>query len=428
MGFDASKICRIGNALPQFLGKPRISGFQQPLNRSGVLSCGCNDVESFVPEVRSIAVLGATGSIGSSCLDIIRRHAGSLRALGLSAFRSGDKLLKLVDEFQPSWAALSEPGLVNSAKQSSTNWHFNLDVVPALVRAPEIDVVLSAVVGAAGLPATWAAVDAGKRIAVANKETLVVAGPLVMSRAAETGALMIPVDSEHSAIFQCLQAGRRQDLQRIVLTASGGPFRGWTRSQLRDVTPAMALQHPTWRMGRKITVDSATMMNKALEIIEAKWLFGVSAEQIGVVVHPQSIIHSLVEFRDGSVITQMSPPDMRLPIQYALTYPARWECSGPSTDWSTSMSLELLPPDMEAFPALRLGFEVARAGGTSGAVLNAANEIAVERFLNHELRFDQITQVAEEVLHHHQYTAHPSMEMLLQLDGWARKEALRWKT
>ena len=381
-----------------------------------------------MPDVCSIAVLGATGSIGSSCLDIIRRHSSHLRAVGMTAFQSGEKLQQLVGEFQPEWAALAHSGPSDAALNGKTQWHFSLDVVPDLVRSANVDVVLSAVVGAAGLPATWAAVDAGKRVAVANKETLVVAGPLVMERAAQTGAAVIPVDSEHSAVFQCLQAGRRADLRRIVLTASGGPFRGWTRSQLRDVTPAMAVRHPTWQMGPKISVDSATMMNKALEIIEARWLFGLSADEIGVVIHPQSVVHSLVEFCDGSVITQMSPPDMRLPIQYALTYPERWECPGPQTNWSSPVSLDLLPPDLDAFPALRLGFEVASTGGTAGSVLNAANEVAVERFLNNELRFDQITQVAEQVLQHHQYDAHPSMELLLQLDDWARKEASRWKT
>lgn len=389
--------------------------------------------------VQSIAVLGATGSIGTNCLDVIRQHSGRLRAAGLTAWRSGDKLRQQVGEFQPDWAVLGNhhaaDGTVSAAALSSsgtgagrTRWYDDLEVVPRLVRQPEIHTVLTAVVGAAGLPATWAAVDAGKRVAIANKETLVVAGPLIMARAAETGACLLPVDSEHSAIFQCLQAGQRADLQRVVLTASGGPFRGWTAQQLRDVTPEMALQHPTWKMGPKITVDSATMMNKALEIIEARWLFGLSAEQIAVVVHPQSVVHSFVEYCDGSVISQMSPPDMRLAIQYALTYPERLPACGRCTDWNLPQRLDLYPPDLDAFPALRLGFEVARQGGTCGAVLNAANEVAVSRFLQGELRFDQITQVVEEVLRHHQYDAQPALQQLLALDDWARKEAVRWNT
>ncbi len=384
--------------------------------------------------VQSIAVLGATGSIGTNCLDVIRQHPGRLRAAGLTAFSSVEKLKQQVEQFQPNWAAIAvnqvcdTSGFSSPSKPARTQWFHDLEVVPELVRRPDIDIVLSAVVGAAGLPATWAAVDAGKRVAIANKETLVVAGSLVMSRAAETGARLLPVDSEHSAVFQCLQAGRKQDLRRVVLTASGGPFRGRTKAQLREVTPEMALNHPTWKMGRKITVDSATMMNKALEIIEARWLFGIPSSQIGVVIHPQSVVHSFVEYCDGSVISQMSPPDMRLAIQYALTWPERLATTCQEMNWNVSHVHEFHPPDFEAFPALRLGFEAADMGGTCGAVLNAANEVAVARFLNCELRFDQITQVAEEILRNHQYDANPSMDRLLNLDGWARKEAVRWNT
>ena len=281
-------------------------------------------------------------------------------------------------------------------------------------------------VGAAGLPAAWAAVDAGKRVAIANKESLVIAGPLLMRRAAETGATILPVDSEHSAIFQCLQAGHGRDVARVILTASGGPFRGWTREQLASVTPEMAMRHPTWQMGPKISVDSATMMNKALEIIEARWLFGLQPDQLQVVIHPQSLIHSLVEYRDGSVMSQMSPPDMRLPIQYALLFPDRPESPARRWDWTQAQTLELLPPDLDAFPALRLGFEAARNGGTCGAVLNAANEVAVERFLSGKLSFAAIAQLVEEVLHHHHFEAQPSLEQLLLADARAREEALRW--
>ncbi len=385
--------------------------------------------------VQSIAILGATGSIGTSCLDVIQQHSSRLRAVGLTAFRNAEQLRQQVQRFQPDWAVLGQSiGLENCSNGSTlpdsgtTRWFFDLETVPELIRSPEIDTVLTAVVGAAGIPATWAAVDSGKRVALANKETLVVAGPLIIARAAETGALILPVDSEHSAIFQCLQSGRKSDLRRIVLTASGGPFRGWTSEQLRNVTPEMALRHPTWKMGPKISVDSATMMNKALEIIEARWLFGVSVDQIGVVVHPQSVVHSFVEYRDGSVISQMSPPDMRLAIQYALTYPERLPSSGVATDWSVAQTLEFFPPDLDAFPALRLGFEVAELGGTSGAVLNAANEVAVARFLQRELSFNQIIQVVEEILRHHQYDARPTMGQLLTLDDWARKEAHRWNS
>ena len=260
---------------------------------------------------------------------------------------------------------------------------------------------------------------------LANKETLVVAGQLIMARAAETGAQILPVDSEHSAIFQCLQAGRKSDLRRIVLTASGGPFRECTFEQMRDVTPEMALRHPTWKMGPKISVDSATMMNKALEIIEARWLFGVSVDQIGVVVHPQSGVHSFVEYRDGSVISQMSPPDMRLAIQYALTYPERLPSSGVATDWSIAQTLEFFPPDLDAFPALRLGFEVAELGGTSGAVLNAANEVAVQRFLNREIPYIAIPRIIEESLGTVSCNKNISVETIIEVDAQTRQVSER---
>jgi 1-deoxy-D-xylulose-5-phosphate reductoisomerase len=359
-------------------------------------------------------------------------HSGRLRAAGLVVNRSVERLCQQVFEFHPDWAVIGADDVTLPAasvgQQPGVVWHHGLHKVAQLVQQSEIDTVVCAMVGAAGLPATWAAVDAGKQVALANKESLVMAGEPIMRRAAETGATLIPIDSEHSAIFQCLQSGRREDVRRVILTASGGPFRGYSKDQLRSVTREMALKHPTWNMGPKITVDSATMMNKALEIIEARWLFGLSAGEIAVVVHPQSCIHSLVEFRDGSVISQISPPDMRLPIQYALLFPERPAGPARKTDWSQPQTFELLPPDLDAFPALRLGFEVAERGGTCGAVLNAANEVAVARFLNRELPFFRITQVVEEILNHHQFDERPSMEQLLRVDGWAREEAARWKT
>jgi len=355
-----------------------------------------------------------------------------LRATGLVAHRSVERLCQQVAEFRPTWAVIGAEDIavppMASKGITETTWHRGLESVAAMIQRSDIDTVVSAMVGAAGLPATWAAVDAGKRVALANKESLVIAGSLIMERAGQTGATVIPVDSEHSAIFQCLQAGRRQDLERIVLTASGGPFRGYTREQLKSVTPEMALKHPTWNMGPKISIDSATMMNKALEIIEARWLFGLPADKISVIIHPQSWIHSLVEFRDGSVISQNSPPDMRLPIQYALLFPDRPESPAKKTDWTQQKTLELIPPDLDAFPALRLGFEVAEKGGTTGAVLNAANEVAVARFLDRELPFHQITCVVNDILNHHEFDARPSLEQLLKVDRLAREEAARWKT
>jgi 1-deoxy-D-xylulose-5-phosphate reductoisomerase len=261
---------------------------------------------------------------------------------------------------------------------------------------------------------------------LANKETLVVAGPLVMERARQRQATILPVDSEHSALFQCLQAGRPAEVRRVILTASGGPFRDRTRQQMRDVTVDEALAHPTWDMGPKITIDSATMMNKALEIIEARWLFALQPEQIEVVVHPQSVVHSLVEFRDGSLIGQLSYPDMRLPIQYALTYPERWAGPVARLDWTEAFALEFVPADPERFPALQLGHEVARRGGTAGAVLNAANEAAVSRFLSRQLAFGDIVTACRAVLEEHHFDPNPTLDTLLKLDRWARGEIARW--
>jgi 1-deoxy-D-xylulose-5-phosphate reductoisomerase len=259
---------------------------------------------------------------------------------------------------------------------------------------------------------------------LANKETLVVAGPLVRRAMLASGAELLPVDSEHSAIFQCLQASGSPP-KRLILTASGGPFRTWTAAQMAAASPASALAHPTWEMGPKITIDSATMMNKSLEIIEARWLFGLPAEAIEVVVHPQSIIHSMVEFEDGAVMAQLSPPDMRLPIQYALTYPRRLPCPAPRLDRSRAWNLTLEVADRERFPALDLGFEVAAAGGTAGAVLNAANEEAVGLFLEGQIRFTDIVSGCRDVLHQHTYESDPPLARLLELDRWARTETRR---
>jgi 1-deoxy-D-xylulose-5-phosphate reductoisomerase len=276
------------------------------------------------------------------------------------------------------------------------------------------------------LRSTWAAVEAGKTVALANKETLVVAGPLVMSLAATSGATILPVDSEHSAVFQALQSGKPDEVRRIVLTASGGPFLRHTPEQLSRVTVEEALQHPNWTMGPKITVDSATMMNKALEIIEARWLFDLAPEQIDVVVHPQSIVHSFVEFIDGSIIAQLSPPDMKLPIQYALSHPRRRSGPAARLDFSRMLELNFEPADPSRFEALELGQRAARAGGTTGAVLNAANEAAVELFLSGRIGFTKIVPTCRTVMEHHAFDPSPSLDRLLELDAWAREEVSRW--
>jgi 1-deoxy-D-xylulose-5-phosphate reductoisomerase len=295
-----------------------------------------------------------------------------------------------------------------------------------LAADPEIDVVVAAIVGAAGMLSTLAAARTGKRIALANKESLVVAGALVTAAAQQSGASLVPVDSEHSAVFQALQAGRPAEVSKIILTASGGPFRTWSQQRLENATVEDALAHPTWQMGRKISVDSATMMNKALEIIEARWLFNLSPDQIDVVVHPQSIVHSMVEFADGSVVAQLSPPDMRLPIQYALTYPQRLSCPCPKMDWKVNSELSFQPVDLDRFPAVALGWEVARRGGSTGAVLNAANEAAVDLFLQGKLRFLDIVPACRRVLEEHHFSPSPTLDELLALDHWSRQEVERW--
>lgn len=378
-----------------------------------------------------IAVLGSTGSIGTNCLAVIAAGAPRMQLAAITAHRSWELLAEQSAVFHPRYAVLSDAalaaGVSPAAFSSQTEVLFGPDGIARVAGDPEVDTVVSAIVGAAGLEGTWVAVEAGKRVAIANKETLVVAGPLVMQLARKTGATLLPVDSEHSAIFQAMQSGRNNEVRRVVLTSSGGPFRGRTLESLRDVTPEMALAHPTWNMGPKITIDSATMMNKALEVIEAKWLFDLEADQIEVVVHPQSIVHSMVEFVDGSVIAQLSPPDMKLPIQYALSYPERTPGISPKMDWTRAMSLEFEPPDLDAFPALALGFEVARRGGTSGAVLNAANEVAVERFLDADLAFCDIPRACRSVLDAHDFDPGPTLTELMQLDRWAREETRRWR-
>jgi 1-deoxy-D-xylulose-5-phosphate reductoisomerase len=382
--------------------------------------------------MHKIAVLGSTGSIGTSCLDVIHALPERLSLQGVAARSSWRILGQQSEKFAPRWAVLSDASLrecvPRSAFSDKTELLFGPEAIERLAADPEIDVIVSGIVGAAGLAGTWAALEAGKRVCVANKETLVVAGPLVMDLARRRGAQLLPVDSEHSAIHQALQSGRASEVKRIVLTASGGPFREVPAEALKRVTPEMALAHPTWNMGKKITVDSATLMNKALEVIEAKWLFGLDVDQIEVVVHPQSVVHSFVEFVDGSVIGQLSPPDMKLPIQYALTWPDRTPGLSPKLDWGRRFQLDFEPPDLERFPALELGFEVARRGGTCGAVLNAANEAAVERFLNNDLSFCDIPRACRAVLEAHHFDPSPTLQELLEQDRRARQEVDKWKS
>ncbi|HEV3120837.1 MAG TPA: 1-deoxy-D-xylulose-5-phosphate reductoisomerase, partial [Isosphaeraceae bacterium] len=373
-----------------------------------------------------------TGSIGSSALDVIEHdHGRRLGVHGLSAHSRWETLVEQARVLRPRFITFTD-----SAAASRLNGQLEgtgvevlagLDGILRMVQDPETDRVLTAIVGAAGLRGTWAALEAGKTVALANKETLVVAGPLVTELARSRGALLLPVDSEHSAIFQALRAGKASEVRRVILTSSGGPFRGRTRRSLANVTPDEALRHPTWRMGPKITIDSATLMNKALEVIEARWLFGLEPHQIEVVVHPESVVHSMVEFVDGSVVAQLSPPDMRLPIQYALTYPHRVEGPSPRLDLSRPLALRFEPPDPETFPALELGFEVMRRGGTAGAALNAANEAAVTRFLEGSIGFLDIPRACRASVENHTFDAKPTLDDLWKVDAWARQEVMRWE-
>jgi 1-deoxy-D-xylulose-5-phosphate reductoisomerase len=336
--------------------------------------------------MKKIVVLGSTGSIGRQTLEIIRCYPERFKLLGLGAGRNWRLLAEQIKEFRPSAAALAEERELLELKDSldpsqCPDLAWGRKGMEDLAGLPEADLVVVAITGAAGIYPTLAAINAGKDVALANKETLVAAGQLVMSLARQKNILILPVDSEHSAVWQCLN-GRKPDLiEKIILTASGGPFRQLTKEQLESVTVDMALHHPNWVMGSKITIDSATLMNKGLEVIEAKWLFGVNYSHIEVIVHPQSIIHSAVEFRDGSVIAQMGVPDMRLPIQYALTYPNRLSGPVPRLKWADLKGLTFEEPDLVKLPALGLAYEAGKAGGTMPAVLNAANEVAVELFL-----------------------------------------------
>src|SRR5262245_12585973 len=376
---------------------------------------------------KRVVVLGSTGSIGTNTLDVIAALPDRFEVVGLAAKSRRDDLFEQAKRFRPRWVALAGGEPDRRGLPPGVEFLTAPDEVPRRVQAADVDVVVSAVVGAAGLKCTWAALEAGKTVALANKETLVVAGKLVTDLAAARGGRLLPVDSEHSAIFQAI-AGQPAAVERVVLTGSGGPFRGKTRDELRAVTVEEALRHPTWSMGPKITVDSATLMNKALEVIEARWLFGLPPEKIEIIIHPESVIHSFVEFTDGSVLAQLSPPDMRLPIQYALTYPER--VSGPARrlNWGELNQFRFEQVDHDSFPAVQLGYEVARRGGTCGAVLNGANEAAVGWFLAGELRFLDIPRACRDVLAHHAFSAQPTLAELAALDRWARLEVARWIT
>jgi len=371
-----------------------------------------------------IVILGSTGSIGTSTVQVARELGGDYRVVGLSANRSWCELAEQAELLRPEAVALSDAEHGQRLSQQLAGV-CSVKVGPTaakeLVEQVECDFVLAGIVGVAGLRATLAAVAAGKRVGLANKEALVVGGSLLMPLAGESGAVLLPVDSEHSAVFQALLAGKPQEIESICLTASGGPFRTWSRRRMAEATLEQAMAHPTWQMGPKITIDSATMMNKALEIVEACWLFDVPPRKVEVVIHPESIVHSMVNFCDGSVIAQLGCPDMRTPIQYALTYPDRRCGCSERLEISKIGVMHFDRPDYERFPALRLGYETAESGGTAGAVLNGANEAAVELFRGGKIRFGQITELVGAALSGHDLTTAPTLEQLFEADGWARE-------
>jgi 1-deoxy-D-xylulose-5-phosphate reductoisomerase len=376
---------------------------------------------------KRVVVLGATGSIGDSALKVAGDIPERMEIVGLAANSNAEKLAAAANEVRPESVCLVDKTKIDILRKT-------LDYEPRILVGEEglreiacltnADMVLVAIVGTAGLRPALAAIEAGKDLAVASKEILVMAGEIVMRQARENGVHVLPVDSEHNAIFQCLD-GRASEVRRVILTASGGPFRETPASEFVGLTPEEALKHPTWNMGPKITIDSATLFNKGLEMIEAHWLFGLEMKRVEVVIHPQSIVHSIVEFADGSALAQLSYSDMCFPIQYAVTWPDRVPNTLPPLDFSKLSKLEFFPPRYEDFPALNLARRAGETGGTLPAVMNAANEVAVAAFLDRQLRFPQIWQVVEQVMNRHTPVAHPDLDAILHADQWARAEAAK---
>ena len=367
--------------------------------------------------MKKIAILGSTGSIGRQALDVIRALPDELKVIALTGNKNLELLERQISEFQPEMFCSSvKPDISYGGEFLSAE---------EIAGHPEVDFVIVAIAGKAGLSPTLAALQAGKAVALASKEVVVMAGEIIVREAGLHQAQILPIDSEHSAIWQCLQ-GEENKPQRLFLTASGGPFYHYSQSQLAEVTPEQALQHPIWKMGKKVTIDSATLMNKGLEVIEAHWLFSFPFDSIEILIHPQSIVHSMVEFTDGSLKAQLSSPDMRLPIQYALSYPRRWSNSElPRLDWNKINSLHFEPVDYSRFPCLKLAMDAGKSGGTYPAVLCAADEVAVELFLSHRISFTDIAKIVQKTLEQHRTIPQPSLEEILAADAWARECAIR---
>lgn len=378
--------------------------------------------------MRSIALLGSTGSIGVSTLDLVRQFPDRFKIHGMVAGRNLKRLAAQIKEFAPRCVAIKDEQDVPRLRELIGGKRVEIfcgeSGATNIATATEVDVVLAAIVGGAGLIPTLRAADAGKEIALANKEALVMAGELFVNTAKKTGSRLLPVDSEHSAIFQCLQGNRREEVDKLILTASGGPFLRTPLKRLGRVTVKEALKHPNWKMGPKITIDSATMMNKGLEVVEARWEFDIEPNRIEVVIHPQSVVHSMVKYQDGSVIAQLGVPDMRIPIAYALTYPHRLKGPWKSLELTRHRELNFLPVEKKRFPALVLAYEALREGGTMPAVLNAANEIAVEAFLQQRIGFREIRRIIDKTMQAHATRQPKAVDEILAVDRWAREKAL----
>jgi 1-deoxy-D-xylulose-5-phosphate reductoisomerase len=379
--------------------------------------------------VKRIAILGSTGSIGKNALRVIDSLGVGFEVIALSAHSRFELLAEQVRRYKPRFAAITNADFADEFRGLVGDLDVEVLAGPEglakIARLEDVDIVLTAIVGAAGLPAVLSAAKAGKTLAIANKEPLVIAGELLTETVKKSGGKILPVDSEHSAIFQAMQAGKHDEVSKIILTSSGGPFRKMTPEEIENVTLEQALSHPVWDMGPKITIDSATMMNKALEVIEAHWLFDMPVDKIEVLIHPESIVHSLVEFVDGSMIAQLGKPDMCLPIQYALTYPARVAGIAEHLQLDELGKLTFEKPNMETFRVLSLGYEVARTGGTAAVVFNAANEAAVGEFLAGRIKFVRIVELIEHCLNKHNIKRRVSLEELLEADGWARGEVVK---
>ncbi|HVG53338.1 MAG TPA: 1-deoxy-D-xylulose-5-phosphate reductoisomerase [Vicinamibacterales bacterium] len=379
--------------------------------------------------MKRLAILGSTGSIGRSALAVVDAHPSRLQVATLAAGDNAALLAEQIERYRPAVAAMATAAGLDRLRSTmgsaaSPEVLSGSEGLVAVATHPDVDIVICASAGTAGLEAVLAAIDAGKTIALANKEVLVMAGELVTEAARRRGVSILPVDSEHNAIHQCLHGRNLHEVRRLILTASGGPFRELTPHDLERVGPEAALRHPTWQMGRKITIDSATLMNKGLEVIEAHWLFGVDADRIDVLIHPQSIVHSMVELNDGSVIAQLGVTDMRLPIQYACSYPDRWDASLPTLDLARAGRLDFHEPAHDRFPCLALAYRALRTGGTLPVVLNAANEVAVEVFLDGKLGFTAIPRVIEKTMNVHDVERVSTIDTVRRVDRWARAQAL----